>query len=202
MEIKTDRQYLVKKANKYNSAEEFLEDLTELQTRASFKFQSKLKTALEEKDALTSLFVIRSTEYDLYDDRRMSLYFSRLMINEIERQVLTHKFSLYDAFNLSMFCESLEFDEMSLSDGSFEEQIIHDPTIRLHGKKVNKLIIKSSFIPMLETEGESLLKSLYIRSSIEVINEIQVPKSAESLISKSDCDRYFKNTQIVFKENK
>lgn len=201
MQIKIDRQYLDKKANRYNSAEEFLEDLTELQTRASFKFQSKLKTALEEKDALTSLFVIRSTEYDLYDDRRISLYFSRLMINEIERQVPTHKFSLYDAFILSMFCESFEFDEMSLSDGSFEEQIIHDPTIRLHGKKVNKLIIKSSFIPMLETEGESLLKSLYIRSSIEIINEIQVSKSAESLISKSDCDRYFKNTQIIFKEN-
>ena len=201
MEIKINRQELDKKANKYNSAEEFLEDLTELQTRASFKFQLKLKIALEEKDALTSLFVIRSTEYDLYDDRRMSLYFSRLMINEIERQVFTHKFSLYDAFNLSMFCESLEFDEMSLSDGSFEEQIIHDPTIRLHGKKVNKLIIKSSFIPLLETEGESLIKSLYIRSSFEAVREIQFPKSVESLISKSDCARYFKNTQIVFKEN-
>lgn len=201
MEIKINRQYLDKIANKYNSVDELLEDLAELQTIASFNLQSKLKTALEDRDALSSLFAIRSAEFNLYSDRRLSLYFSKLMVDEIERQLPLYKFSLNTAFNFSMFCEPLEFEEISLSDDSFMKQLVHDPTIRLHGEMVNKLIIKSSLIPLLETEGESLIKSLYIRSSFETVKEIQFPKSVEGLIPKPDCDRYFKNTQIVFKEN-
>lgn len=202
MEIKINRQYLEEK-NRYKSEDEAFEDLNELKSRMTPDIQLKLRIALIKKDVLSLIFLLRIEEFRLYDDRRLSLYFCKLLVNELEQQISRFNVNSANAnFSLAKLMWNLDLDKMILQGGEFEQYLLFDPIIKLtEMDQLDKLIVTSDFLALPKKGGNDIVSILMSKINCGIVRELQLPKSVESELDLEYLKYYFYNAKIIFKDN-
>lgn len=202
MEIRINRQYLEEK-NRYSSEDEAFEDLNELRSRVTPDIQLKLRTALIKKDVLSLIFLLRIEEFRLYDDRRLSLYFCKLLVNELEQQISRFNDNSANAnFSLAKLMWNLDLDKMVLRGSDFEQYLLFDPTIKLtEMDQLDKLVVTSGFLALNKKGDADAVATLRTKINCAVVRELQLPKSVEPELDLEYLKYYFDRAKITFKDN-
>lgn len=202
MEIKINRQYLEEK-NRYKSEEEAFGDLNELKSRVTPDIQLKLRTILIKKDVLSLIFLLRIEEFRLYNDRRMSLYFCKLLVKELEQQISQFNNSyVNDNYSLAKLLWNLDLDKVVLQGGEFEQYLLFDPTIKLTEiDQLDNLVVTSNFLALDKNGGNDAVSILMSKINCGIVRELQLPKSVEPKLDLEYLKYYFYNAKIIFKDN-